>query len=138
MAVSFAMTRVRGRSCVGALSLLYSLHPCMGGSPGDIGEVPVMEVKQWKDCRMSCVQMKRCKGWRMSCDIGLENEAPLQLILQPFCRFTYVTARSITLPFTSTTGTSPMSPDEPPCIHGLEPGCFKHRLDFWEEKEIKL
>ena len=50
----------------------------MGSSPDDIGEVPVMKVKQWE-------------GFRMSCDIGeatkgLENEAepPMsQLILQP-------------------------------------------------------
>ena len=30
---------------------------CMGGSPDDVDEVPVMQVKQWK-------------GWRMSCDVG--------------------------------------------------------------------
>ena len=39
----------------------------MGGSPGDVGEVPVTQVKQRKGCRMSC-------------DVGeamqdLENEA---------------------------------------------------------------
>ena len=65
--------------------------------------------------------MKQRKGWRMSCDVGkaregLENElwrrwvtknsfsnisvtSPTsQLILQPFRRFTYVTAHSPTLP----------------------------------------
>ena len=25
-----------------------------GISPGDVGEVPVMQVKHWKGCRMSC------------------------------------------------------------------------------------
>ena len=66
------------------------------------------------------MQVKRRKGWRMSCNIGevterLENElcynyelcsfsylsvtSPSQLILQPFRRFTsYVTAHSPTLP----------------------------------------
>ena len=74
---------------------------------------------------MSCDVVKRWKGWRMSCDIGevterLENElccvcvcvcvcelcsfsnlsvtSPTsQLILQPFHRFTYITAHSPTL-----------------------------------------
>ena len=60
------------------------------------------------------MQVKQWKGWRMSCDVGkvterLENDqSPFsnlsvalptsQLILQPFCCFTYVTAHSPTLP----------------------------------------
>ena len=68
------------------------------------------------------MQVKRRKVWRMSCDVGevmerLENELcydynyelcsfsnlsftslTSQLILQPFHRFTYVTAHSPTLP----------------------------------------
>ena len=70
----------------------------MGGSPGDVGEVPVTYVKQGKGCRMSCdvgeatkglenmggqsgelseelvTQEKRKKGWRMSCDVGEATE----------------------------------------------------------------
>ena len=38
----------------------------MGGSPGDIGEVRVIEVKQWKDCRTSRDVGKAAEG--------LENE----------------------------------------------------------------
>ena len=58
----------------------------MGGSPSDVSEEPV-------------TYEKRKKGWRMSCEVGkatevLENE----LILQPFRRFTYVTAHSTMLP----------------------------------------
>ena len=34
----------------------------MGGSPGDIGEVPMTQVKQQK-------------GWRMSCDVGEVTES---------------------------------------------------------------
>ena len=66
----------------------------MGNSPGDLGDVPVMQVK------------RRQKNWGMSCDVGeategLANEA--LLIPQPFrCSFTYVT------------GTSPTSPGELP------------------------
>ena len=79
-------------------------------------------MKQRKGWKMSCNVGKGRKGWRMSCDVGevtarLENElcydynyelcsfsnlsftSPiLQLILQPFRRFTYVTAHSPTLP----------------------------------------
>ena len=45
--------------------MLHRLCP-MGGSPDDVGEVPVTEVK-------------RREGWRMDCDVseateGLENE----------------------------------------------------------------
>ena len=47
----------------------------MGGSPGDVGEVPVTYVKQRKGCRL-----RVC------------------LILQPFHRFTYITVHSPTLP----------------------------------------
>ena len=58
-----------------------------GGSPGNIGEVHVALVK-------------RQKGWRTSYDVdeateGLENEQ--SLLPNPFRRFTYVTAHSITL-----------------------------------------
>ena len=71
----------------------------MGGLPGDVSEEPV-------------TQEKRKKCWRMSCDVGevtesLENEqsslsklsvaSPTSHILQPFRRFTYVTAHSPTL-----------------------------------------
>ena len=38
----------------------------MGGSPGDVGEVPMMKVKQRKGCRMSCDIGKAAEG--------LENE----------------------------------------------------------------
>ena len=75
-------------------------HRGMGGSPGDVNEEPAN-------------QEKRNKGWRMNCDVGevterQENEQSSvsklsvtsltsQLILQPFRRFTYITARSPTL-----------------------------------------
>ena len=75
---------------------LKSLHT-MGGSSGDVSEEPVT----WE---------KRKYGWRISCDVGeatkvlkssfsnLSVTSPtLQLILQPFRRFTYVTAHSSTL-----------------------------------------
>ena len=71
----------------------------MSGALGDVGEVPVTEVKRLR------------KDWRMSCDVsaateGLASEA--LLILQPFRRrFTYVT------------DTSPTSSGEPP-IQDLE------------------
>ena len=78
--------------------------------------------------------VKQRKGWKMSCDVGevtenLENEpcsfskftitSPTsQLILQPFCHFTYVTAHSTALPllhlhhrhFTYITAHSPTLP----------------------------
>ena len=41
--------------------------------------------------------VKQRKGWRMSCDVGEVTET-LQLIVQPFRRFTYVTAHSPSLP----------------------------------------
>ena len=56
----------------------------MGGTPGDIGEVPMSQVKQRKGCRMSCDVSKAVKR--------------LRLILQPLHRFIYVTAHSPTLP----------------------------------------
>ena len=58
-------------------------------------------------------QVKRRKGWRMSCDVGemaesLNNEpcsfsnfsvtSPTSQLIQPFRRFTYVTAHSAALP----------------------------------------
>ena len=113
----------------------------MGGSPGDVGEVPMMYVKQQNGCRTSCdvgkaaeglenelwrrwsnvtvvewavTWVERQKSWRMSCDVGEATKgwrmrlclilqpfvasSTSQLILQPFRRFTYVTARSTTLP----------------------------------------
>ena len=38
----------------------------MGSSPGDVGEVPVMKVKQLKGCRMNCDISEATEG--------LENE----------------------------------------------------------------
>ena len=37
-------------------------HKGMGGSPGDVGEVPIMQVKQRKGCRMSCDVHKAVEG----------------------------------------------------------------------------
>ena len=56
------------------------LHRGMGGSPGDVGEVPMTQVKQRKGCRMSC-------------DVGnaVEPHSPT------LTSFTYVTAHSPTL-----------------------------------------
>ena len=52
----------------------------MGGSPGDVSEEPVMQEKQ------------------KSSFSNLSVTSPTsQLILQPFCHFTYVTAHSATL-----------------------------------------
>ena len=97
----------------------------------DVGEA-TEELETW---------IKRRQSWRMSCDVGevtesLENEQSSQLysqqssfsklsvasptsqlILQPFPRFTYVTARSPILPslyvrhssFSNTSVASPMS-----------------------------
>ena len=56
---------------------------------------------------MSCDVGKATEGWRMSCDVGEVTERFLnelcsptsQLILQPFRRFTYITAHSPTLLF---------------------------------------
>ena len=125
----------------------------MGASPGELSEELV-------------TQEKRKKGWRMNCEVGeatesLENEQSSQLqpeqssfsnlsitsptsqlIVQPFCCFTYVTALCPTLPslhlrhssfsnpsialpmsqliiqsfhrFSYVTGSSLMSPGEPP------------------------
>ena len=41
-------------------------HGGVGGSPGDVGEVPMMYVKQRKGCRMTCDVGKVAEG--------LENE----------------------------------------------------------------
>ena len=67
-------------------------HRGMGGSSGDVGEVPMTQVKQRKDCRMSC-------------DVGGASfsnpyiaSPTSRFILQPFRRFTHITARSTTLP----------------------------------------
>ena len=64
----------------------------IGGSPGEIGEVPVPSVKQRKD-------------YRMICGVGEDSfsnpyiaSPTSQLIVQPFRRFTYVTGHSTTLP----------------------------------------
>ena len=38
----------------------------MGSLPGDVGEVLMMQVKQWKGCRMCCDVGKAAEG--------LENE----------------------------------------------------------------
>ena len=54
----------------------------MGGSPGELSEELV-------------TQEKRKKSWRMKCDVISPTS---QLILQPFRRFTYVTAHSSILP----------------------------------------
>ena len=54
----------------------------MGGSPGEVSEEPVTWEKLKKD-------------WRMSCDV---DEATKRLLILPhFCRFTYITAHSLTL-----------------------------------------
>ena len=82
------------------LQVIYESFDCdliMGGSPGKLSEELV-------------TQEKRQKGWRMNCDVGEATEGfessfsnlsvtspTSQLILQPFCRFTYVTAHSPTL-----------------------------------------
>ena len=60
----------------------------MGGSPGDVGEVPVTYVMRQKCWRMNCdvgEAMKALenelwrrwsdgKGWKMSCDVGEPTE----------------------------------------------------------------
>ena len=51
----------------------------MGGSPGEVREVPVTWVKQWMGCRMTCDVDEVAEGFRMSCGVdeaaeGLENE----------------------------------------------------------------
>ena len=52
----------------------------MGGSPGDVGQVPVTKVKQREGCRMSCDVGEATEGlenelWHGWSDEGLENEA---------------------------------------------------------------
>ena len=77
-------------------------HRGMGGSPGDVGEVSMTQVKQRNGCRTSCDVGKAAEG--------LENELCLilqpfvasptsQLILQPFRRFTYSTSQLVLQPF---------------------------------------
>ena len=77
----------------------------------DVGEAKEgLENKLWRRWSNGMVggwavtYVKRRKAWRMSCDVGevterLENEqsSKSQLILQPFRRFTYITADSPTL-----------------------------------------
>ena len=41
---------------------------------GDIGEVPVMQVKQRKGCRMNCDVNEMTECCRMSCDVGEATE----------------------------------------------------------------
>ena len=88
--------------------MILSYIQYMGGSPGDVSEEPLMQEKQKK-------------GWRMSCYVyiyiyelcsfsNLSVTSPMsQLILQPFCRFNYITAHSPTiLCFTYVTAHSPI------------------------------
>ena len=88
-------------------------HRGMGGSPGDVGELPMTWVKQRKGCKMSCDVGKAAEGlenelWSRWSDIkvGEWGSASLsnpyitlptsQLIFKPFRRLTYVTAHSTT------------------------------------------
>ena len=101
---------------------LTTAKQTLDSSPGDVSEEPV-------------TQEERKKDWRMNCDVGelrsffnLSITSPMsQLFLQPFPRFTYVTANSPTLPllhlrhfilqpffrFSCVTSSSLNSPDEP-------------------------
>ena len=96
LSVTFPL--VQNKSQLETQTILYILQ-VMGGSPGDVSEEPVTQKKQKK-------------GWRMNCDLGEATEGKQrsfynlsvtsptsQLILQPFRRFTYVTAHSPTFPF---------------------------------------
>ena len=116
----------------------------MGGLPGDVSEEAVTQEKRKKGWRMSCDVGETTEGLEKSCDAVTSPTS--QLILQPFRRFIYVTARSITIPvlhlrqtlhlpsaalstsqlilqpfscFTYVTGTSPRSPGEPPKIYNI-------------------
>ena len=54
--------------------------------------------RRWSNRRVgewAVMLVKRRKGWRMSCDVGEVHTS--QFILQPFRRFTYITAHSPTL-----------------------------------------
>ena len=100
-------------------------HRGMGGLPGDLGEVPMMQVKQWKGCRMSCtyitahspnllpLYLRHSSFYSPSVASHTSQALHLrhslfynpsaasstqQLILQPFRRFSYVTGHSTTLP----------------------------------------
>ena len=69
--------------------------------PCDVGEVPMMLVKQRKGCTMSCDEGKAAKGLqndlRHSSFFNLSAALPTsQLILQPFRCFTYVIGTSPT------------------------------------------
>ena len=83
-------------------------HRGMGGSPCNVGEVPMTQVKQRKGCRMSGASF-----------FNPYIASPTsQLILQPYSRFTYITAHSTSLPllhlhhryFTYVTAHSPTLP----------------------------
>ena len=41
----------------------------MGGSPGEVREVSVTQVKRRKGCRMSC-GVDEAEGLEMRCDVG--------------------------------------------------------------------
>ena len=83
----------------------------MGGSPGDVGEVPVTYVKQRKGYKMSCDvgeanEVLKNEVWRRWTDIRVVEwgsasnpyiaSPTSQIIFQHFRRFTYVTAHSTT------------------------------------------
>ena len=101
-------------------------HMDIGGSPGDVGEVPITQVKQRKGCRMSCDVDKAAEGlenelwcrwsdtrigkWGASFSKPYIVSPTSQPILQPFRRFTYATAHSTNLPLLHLViGTSPTS-----------------------------
>ena len=83
-------------------------HRGMGGSPGDIGEVPMTQVKQWKDCSWdvgkaaeglapphspTLTSLHLCHSSFSHPSAALPTS---QLILQPFHGFTYVIGTSPT------------------------------------------
>ena len=67
----------------------------------DVGEVPMTQVKQQKGCIMRCAVGTAAEGSQLFSNPSAALPTA-QLIIQPFCCFTYVI------------GTSPTSPGEPP------------------------
>ena len=66
----------------------------MGGSPGELSEELVMQEKRKKDWRINCEVGEATEGLEVKVSVTLPTS---ELILQPFRRFTYVTAHSPTI-----------------------------------------
>ena len=74
------------------------MHWFTGGSPGNRGEVPVMWVKQWKGCRMSCDVGEAAEGLEKEAEPHFPTLTSPHLRHSSFSNPSDITAHSTTLP----------------------------------------